>query len=315
MSDDGLYIPESSITLRSIVGKGEFGIVYKAVLHDEKGSVEDFVAVKTLKGIFSFNDVRSLAEESQMMAKFDHPNVMKLLGVSISESRTLLIIMPFMHNGNLLSYLRNNRADLTVENENMTETIEEMAAYLLSICLQIARGMEYLASNQFVHRDLAARNCMIDLNHVIKVADFGLSEEIYARNYFRQADMQESGEGPVKLPVKWMALESLNDGVFSEKSDVWSFGVTCWEVFSLGRNPYPGVDPFSLMRYLDGGERLDKPQNTACSQEIYCIMSECWDSEPWKRPTFSELVTVISASLQDMAGYLDLTCPSVRADL
>jgi serine/threonine protein kinase len=101
------------------------------VLHDQKGSVEDFVAVKTLKGIFSFNDVRNLAEESQMMAKFDHPNVMKLLGVSISKSRTLFIIMPFMQNGNLLSYLRNNRVDLTVEDENMTEMVYNQVVVII----------------------------------------------------------------------------------------------------------------------------------------------------------------------------------------
>ncbi|CAI8031498.1 Fibroblast growth factor receptor [Geodia barretti] len=122
-----------------------------------------------------------------------------------------------------------------------------------------------------------------------------------------------------------MALESLNDGIFSEKTDVWSFGVTCWEVFSLGKNPYPGVDPFSLIRYLERGERLDKPLNAACSQEmwgdeqftlyscllsvyiiIYDVMKECSERKPWKRPSFSQLVTVISTSLERMAGYLDL---------
>ena len=148
----------------------------------------------------------------------------------------------------------------------------------------------------------------------------------------------------MKLPVKWMALEGLNNGIFSEKSDVvgppfnsspslcdkccyfivqWSFGVTCWEMFSLGKNPYPGVDPFSLIRYLERGERLDKPVLAACSQEMYGdmlsvmllsslytirydMMSECWEVELWKRPHFSQLVTVISTSLEGMAVYLDL---------
>ena len=123
---------------------------------------------------------------------------------------------------------------------------------------------------------------------MIKVADFGLSEDIYSRNYFRQGTESEDGETPVKLPVRWMALESLNDGTFSEKTDVvsddmhvktwciymyncgiqWSFGVTCWEVFSLGKTPYPGVDPFTLIKYLERGERLDKPLNAACSQDM-----------------------------------------------
>ena len=130
----------------------------------------------------------------------------------------------------------------------------------------------------------------IDAKYVIKVADFGLSEDIYARNYFRQEKEEEYGESSVKLPIKWMAVESLNNGIFSKKTDVvriirmcsiyniimidvccclqWSFGVTCWEVFSTGNNPYPGVDPFSLIRYLERGERLERPLNTACLQEM-----------------------------------------------
>ncbi|CAI8015841.1 Tyrosine-protein kinase transforming protein SEA [Geodia barretti] len=143
---------------------------------------------------------------------------------------------------------------------------EETSSMLLSTCLQISRGMQYLAERKFIHRDLAARNCMIDLNNVIKVADFGLSEKIYSsKSYFR---IEVAGQGGVKLPVKWMAIESLNDDIFSEKTDVWSFGVTCWEVFTLGKGPYPGVDPFSLLRHLERGERLVKPANVACSEEM-----------------------------------------------
>ena len=123
---------------------------------------------------------------------------------------------------------------------------------------------------------------------MLKVADFGLSEDIYARNYFRQTGLQDSeGETPIKLPVRWMAVESLHDGIFTEKTDVvgaplifhdtsrimifmlqWSFGVTMWEVYSAGKNPYPGVDPFTLIKYLDDGGRLEKPTNAACSQEM-----------------------------------------------
>ena len=130
-----------------------------------------------------------------------------------------------------------------------------------------------------------SNSCIIDAQNLIKVADFGLAGEIYARNYLRQETAShKEGEALVKLQVKWMALESLHDGVFSEKTDVvsvvvcqddilsmhqqLSFGVTSWEVFSLGKNPYPGVDPFSLIRYLESGERLDEPLNEACSQEM-----------------------------------------------
>ncbi|CAI8006720.1 Tyrosine-protein kinase transforming protein SEA [Geodia barretti] len=300
MSTNGLFVPDTSITIQNVVGEGEFGVVYKALLHGWKENMHSLVAVKTLKGMFSCCDVKHLAEESQIMARFDHPNVMKLIGVSMNKYKHLFIVMPFMAKGSLLYHLKKNRHIFTIESEEITEMPEVTSSRLLSMCLQIAKGMEYLAHNKFVHRDLAARNCMIDLNNVIKVADFGLTEDTYARNYFRQTTEQEDGEPPVKLPVKWMALESLNDGIFSEKTDVWSFGVTCWEVFSLGKNPYPGVDPFSLIRYLERGERLDKPLNAACSQEIYNVMRECWEWKPWKRPSFSQLVTVISTSLEGM---------------
>ena len=124
---------------------------------------------------------------------------------------------------------------------------------------------------------------------MLKVADFGLSEKTYAKNYFRQTGLHgdSEGEAPVKLPVKWMAVESLHDGIFTEKTDVvrdtihyclmlynsictvqWSFGVTMWEIFSGGKTPYPGVDPFTLIRFLDNGGRLDKPNTAACTQEM-----------------------------------------------
>ncbi|CAI8044575.1 Tyrosine-protein kinase transforming protein SEA [Geodia barretti] len=202
------------------------------------------------------------------MSRFDHRNVMKLIGVSIENNNTLYIVMPFMTHGSLLSYLRNHRTELTLDSEEDDDLVQSTGRKLLSMCLQIAKGMEYLVSQKFVHRDLAARNCMIDESFVIKVADFGLSEDIYARNYFRQGRGAEEGETPVKLPVKWMALESLNDGIFSEKTDVWSFGVTCWEVISLGKSPYPGVDPFTLIKYLERGDRLEKPSNAACSTDV-----------------------------------------------
>ncbi|CAI8031491.1 Integrin beta-6 [Geodia barretti] len=194
MSSDGLFVPDTSIIIQNVVGEGEFGVVYKALLHGWKEYMYCLVAVKTLKGMFSCCDVKHLAEESKIMATFDHPNVMKLIGVSINKYRNLFIVMPFMAKGSLLYHLTRNRHIFTIESEEITEMPEVTSSRLLSMCLQIAKGMEYLAHNKFVHRDLAARNCMIDLNNVIKVADFGLTEDIYARNYFRQTTEQERME-------------------------------------------------------------------------------------------------------------------------
>jgi serine/threonine protein kinase len=137
---------------------------------------------------------------------------------------------------------------------------------------------------------------------VIKITDFGLTEDVFMSNYFRQGSTKEL----VKLPVKWMAPESLSDGHFSEKSDVWSYGVTMWEVFSGGKSPYPGTDPVTLIQMLEEGDRLPKPYNAACTKEIHQIMMKCWEAAPDDRPSFKELHKATSKYTEHVAGYLEL---------
>jgi len=105
----------------------------------------------------------------------------------------------------------------------------------------------------------------LDSSGDIKVSDFGLAEDVYTRGYFKQ-NMDDSDN--VRLPYKWIPPESFQDGIFSEKSDVWAFGVTCWEVFMAGKIPYPAVDPTSLLNMLESGQRLEKPANAACAAEV-----------------------------------------------
>ncbi|XP_019857592.1 PREDICTED: tyrosine-protein kinase receptor UFO-like, partial [Amphimedon queenslandica] len=261
-------ISGSIIEIQETVGQGEFGIVYRGVMTSNT-QLPKAVAVKTLKGFYKESDIDSLLDECIIMMSFDNLNVLPLIGVCLDLGPAPYIIMPFMSRGSLLSYLKKERPNFTVADTSEEDIILNVRKQLLSICLQVANGMSYLASQKFIHRDLAARNCMIDDNGVIKVADFGLSEDIYACNYFRQLKGSDnnSGSSTVKLPVKWMALESLHDGLFSEKSDVWSYGVLCWEVFSLGKVPYPGLDPIGVVELLDTGGRLQCPHNGACSQE------------------------------------------------
>ncbi|XP_019854610.1 PREDICTED: tyrosine-protein kinase receptor UFO-like [Amphimedon queenslandica] len=297
-------ISASQINLQEAVGQGEFGIVYRALLATGK-DVPQVVAVKTLKGLFSRSDVASIVEESLIMSNFDHPNVLSLIGVSLDLGPAPCIIMPFMSRGSLLSYLKNDRLNITITDGKDEEIILNVRKHLLSICLQVANGMCYLASQYFVHRDLAARNCMIDNNGVIKVADFGLSEEVYTKTYFNQFKDKNEAES-VKLPIKWMAIESIHDGIFSEKSDVWSYGVLCWEVFNGGKTPFPGLDPAGVIQLLDTGGRLNYPHNDACSDTIYELMLSCWYESPNDRPLFSELNTSINALINPLAQYLSL---------
>lgn len=139
------------------------------------------------------------------------------------------LITPYMVHGDIKTYLREVRKEAISNNVLPQGLTEDM---LIKMSLDVANGMEFLTHKRYVHRDLAARNCMLDSNMTVKVSDFGLSREIYISDYYRH----KGG----KVPAKWMAPESLIDGVFDEKTDVWAYGVTIWEIFSLGRNPYPG---------------------------------------------------------------------------
>ena len=139
--------------------------------------------------------------------------------------------------------------------------------------------MEYLASKRCVHRDLAARNVLVCEDNVLKIADFGLARNIQGDYYRKTTDG--------RLPIKWMALESLSGQMYTSQSDVWSYGVVLWELMTLGRSPYHGINAYDLQRLLEGGYRMSKPYN--CSPEIYSLMRQCWQADPNQRPTFSQL--------------------------
>lgn len=296
----GLIIDNTSLRLLDSIGQGEFGLVYKAHLFDDQGVPID-VAVKTLKGTYDQNDINNLLLESLKMKELSHQNVMSIIGVCLDAGTAPFIILPYMSGGSLHSYLQRNRHSLILTDDAI-DPEQKVGIQLTSICLQIAKGMQYISSKGIIHRDLAARNCMLDHNGIIKVADFGLSKSLYEKLYYKQ----EKDE-TVKLPVKWMAIESINDGIFSEKSDVWSFGVTCWEVYSGGKAPYGGLSPMSIPKLLEEGHRMNQPNNNACSETMYNeMMLQCWNTSPEERPNFLNLLQKIERILMSMANYLDI---------
>lgn len=199
-----------------------------------------------------------------------------------------MVILPFMKYGDLHTYLLYSRLDTGPKHIPLQ--------VLLKFMVDIAKGMEYLSNRNFLHRDLAARNCMLRDDMTVCVADFGLSKKIYSGDYYRQGRI-------AKMPVKWIAIESLADRVYTSKSDVWAFGVTMWEIATRGMTPYPGVQNHEMYDYLLHGHRLKQPDD--CLDELYEIMCSCWRSEPLERPTFSALKIQLEKFLERLPDIQD----------
>ncbi|XP_070395536.1 hepatocyte growth factor receptor-like [Dermacentor albipictus] len=271
---ENLLIDRGWLHLGRVIGQGHFGCVYHGTIKQEdKGQVQE-VAVKTLHNNSRGGEVDSTAflEEALIMKDFHHVNVLPLIGLSIDKVDGLMVITPFMKYGDLLSYIRDDRNRPTVKQ-------------LITFGVHVAEGMKYLADTKFVHRDLAARNCMLSEDFIVRVADFGLSRDVYEKDYY-SADNRKT-----KLPVKWMAPESLEKGIHSQKTDVWSYGVLLWELITRGVTPYPEVDNWDIVDFLKQGRRMRQP--SFCPDELYDIMLKCWQEDPKKRPSFAKLVTEI----------------------
>ncbi|XP_028715709.1 tyrosine-protein kinase receptor UFO isoform X3 [Peromyscus leucopus] len=271
-----VMVDRHKVALGKTLGEGEFGAVMEGQLNQDDSILK--VAVKTMKiAICTRSELEDFLSEAVCMKEFDHPNVMRLIGVCFQGSDREgfpepVVILPFMKHGDLHSFLLYSRLG--------DQPVFLPTQMLVKFMADIASGMEYLSTKRFIHRDLAARNCMLNENMSVCVADFGLSKKIYNGDYYRQGRI-------AKMPVKWIAIESLADRVYTSKSDVWSFGVTMWEIATRGQTPYPGVENSEIYDYLRQGNRLKQPVD--CLDGLYALMSRCWELNPRDRPSFAEL--------------------------
>ncbi|XP_013134682.1 PREDICTED: tyrosine-protein kinase shark [Papilio polytes] len=264
------FIPMSDLTLGATLGEGEFGSVVRATYSPAGGGAQP-VAVKTLHAVHAANNRREFLAEARLMMSLRHKCIVRLIGVSLGPP--LAMVQELVPLGSLLQQLVRGPAGAA-------------GGELRLWACQVAAGMRYLERRRFVHRDLAARNILLANRHQAKISDFGLSRALSADSSYYRA----SRGG--KWPIKWYAPEAYNYGTFSHASDVWSYGVTLWEMFSYGKQPYGDMRGIEAIQVVESGQRLERPED--CPDEIYQVMLDCWAYSPDLRPSFSKLVDVFS---------------------
>jgi len=243
---DGVELPKyprNNIVYISDLGQGNFGVVIKAEAKNIiAGQDSTTVAVKVLKEGANDQTKKDFFREAALMHEFNHQNILKLLGVCI-EQEPFCMLFEYMEFGDLNGYLRKHNTSGTIRSVSSGQGDSQSSLpiqLLVDMCINIAGGLEYLAQHHYIHRDLATRNCLIDSNFTVKIADFGLSQDIYSTDYCKLGDS-------ALLPIRWMPPEAIMYAKFTLQSDIWSFGVVLWEVFSYGAQPY-----FSLSKTSTG---------------------------------------------------------------
>lgn len=257
-------------------------LVNDSPIDQHQHQVDFRVAIKKLKDNASSEEKRDFLQEAKLLANFDHPNIVHLIGICLDRGSTF-IIMELMLGGDLIRYMQENKPRADHLNGNLTRDD------LLSICLDIVNGCCYLEELNYIHRDLAARNCLVSSRkreeRIVKLADFGLARDIYNDSYYKQLNGSA-------MPLKWMAPECLSEQKFTTMSDVWSFGVVMWEVLSYCQEkPYGNVEPFFMKEHLMSGRKLEKPRH--CDSDMYKLMNQCWQLDPKMRPTFHECRAIL----------------------
>lgn len=264
------------------LGSGAFGVVYKGELVQESGKILP-CAVKALKPSATKVEIKDLYNELEIMVNVGHhPNLVNLIGACTQDDH-LLVIIELAENGCLLDFLKKSREQ--IGNNTTSGLTEDMKT---SVAVDVARGMAHLASCRCIHRDLAARNVLLGKDYVAKVSDYGMARDVYEQLMYKK-------ETQGKLPLKWMAIESLETYTFTMESDVWAYGVLLWEIESGGLKPYAGLSAVDLIEQLKKGYRMEKPNG--CSDKMYQVMRDCWNANPNMRPTFDELIVRLESTI------------------
>uniref|UniRef100_A0A0R3RJC0 Tyrosine-protein kinase n=1 Tax=Elaeophora elaphi TaxID=1147741 RepID=A0A0R3RJC0_9BILA len=262
------------------LGEGAFGEVYCGEYTDSSDHVH-LVAIKTMHDKASRVARFSFLKEARIMRKFDHPNITHIFGV-VADQLPLLLLMELCEGGSTLSFLRKNRGMI-------------VPRLKLRFITESASGLQYLEKNNCIHRDIAARNCLLTRNYHIKLSDFGMSDE--------KTPIQDKSLD--KVPIKWLAPETMQNRIYSTKTDVWSYGIMVdgnlyvWEVYSEGCEPYPSLSNIQTRaKIIVQNYRMDMPQGTP--PEVTSLVSKCWAKNPNDRPSFAKIY-------EELKGLIDIT--------
>ncbi|CAH8578947.1 unnamed protein product [Heterobilharzia americana] len=245
------------------------------------------VAIKVLSDSADPQTNKELLEEAKVMATVDHPCCVRFLALCLTSK--LQLITQFLPLGSLLEFVK-----------TQWDTVEVSSLFQWSE--QIASGMAYLSTRGIIHRDLAARNVLVQSKGQVQITDFGLAKCLDTTN----SEYHASGG---RMPIKWLAIECIQDRIFSSKSDVWAYGITLWEMCTFGQRPYENIHAKDLLDFLEKGNRLPQPETT--SLDFYCLMLQCWDVDPNFRPTFKEICTVLCEMKTTPSRYLFIV-PELR---
>ncbi|CAG5056635.1 unnamed protein product [Parnassius apollo] len=286
-------LDRKALTFLEEVGEGCFGKVHKGVLRTSSG--EQVVAIKVLKESAGRSAEEDFAREVSIMSAFRHPNILTLVGVVYRDdiSASPWMVFEYMEWGDLAGVLRGSRGG------GRSGPILDKPA-LLHVALQVALGMQYLAARRFVHRDLAARNCLVGANLAVKIADFGMSRDVYTCDYYKMG-----GERP--MPVRWMSPESIVYARFTHESDVWSYGVVLWEIYSRGKQPFYGHNNDEASKLILNGIVLVPPED--CPIFACELMRACWEEDPRNRIGFDEICRKLKAAAEAGGSTTQMRLP------
>ncbi|XP_056300641.1 high affinity nerve growth factor receptor isoform X2 [Pseudoliparis swirei] len=291
------HIKRRDIVLKWELGEGAFGKVYLAECANlSPDSDKMLVAIKTLKDA-NESTRQDFQREAELLTVLQHQHIVRFYGVC-TDGEPLAMVFEYMRHGDLNRFLRAHGPDAHILEEAKMPPLGQLTVpQMLHIAAQIASGMVYLASLHFVHRDLATRNCLVGEGLVVKIGDFGMSRDIYSTDYYRVG-------GRTMLPIRWMPPESIMYRKFTTESDIWSFGVVLWEIFTYGKQPWYQLSNSEAIECITQGRELERPRT--CPKEVSLLMQGCWQTEPQQRMVIKDIHSRLLFLVKNPPVYLDI---------